>query len=209
MPERSEAGRVVEQTERDLAAIQQRRSGFGRSQLQQRRNHRSGDRGGERRDSRSYFPDTRAVIVHADGGSKDGTVERALEAAAGPMTFLQVPFRIYPVDKLSDDLTAMPGKASALQTIFRWRAGSAPKPAWCVSGATRGVTPEWVDRLARPGAGAGLRFRGALLPPAQIRRRHRQRHTVSDDAGAVWKAAAAARRRRVRRLRPLRRGVPG
>jgi glucosylglycerate synthase len=96
-----------------------------------------------------YFPKSRAVIVHADGGSKDGTVERAL-AAADQNTFLQVPYRIRPVDRLSDDLTAMLGKASALQTIFLMARKLGAKTCAVVSGASRGVTPEWLDRMARP-----------------------------------------------------------
>lgn len=96
-----------------------------------------------------YFPDTQAVIVHADGGSKDGTVERAFEAGNGDR-LLQVPFRIYPVDRLSDDLTAMPGRASALQTIFTMARRLGAGACAIVNGSSRGVTAEAVERLVRP-----------------------------------------------------------
>jgi hypothetical protein len=97
----------------------------------------------------SYFPGSRAVTVHADGGSEDGTVERAANAADHD-TLLQVPFRIYPIDTLSDDLTSMPGKASAHRTIFSVARKLGARACVVLSGAASGVTPEWLERLARP-----------------------------------------------------------
>ena len=96
-----------------------------------------------------HFPGTRAVIVHADGGSKDGTVECVREAADHEI-LLQVPYRIYPIDNLSDVVTAMPGKASAQQTIFSMASKLGARACVVLSGSTVGVTPDWLDRLARP-----------------------------------------------------------
>jgi glucosylglycerate synthase len=148
MPERSEAGRVVEQTERDLQRLGSADLVLGVASFNNAETIAPVIAAGSEGLAR-YFPGVRAVIVHADGGSKDGTSERAL-AAAGHEMFLQVPFRIYPVDSLSDDLTVMPGKASALQTIFRTARRLGAKACAVVNGASRGVTPEWMDRLARP-----------------------------------------------------------
>ncbi|MBI4902176.1 MAG: glycosyl transferase family 2 [Acidobacteria bacterium] len=104
-----------------------------------------------------YFPDSRVVIVHADGGSSDGTAECAVEAADREK-FLQVPFRIYPVDKHSGEHTLMPGKASAQQAIFQLASKLGAKASVVVNGWARGVTPEWVEQLARPVLEQGFDF---------------------------------------------------
>src|SRR5437588_4944475 len=55
------------------------------------------------------FPANRSVIVHADGGSKDGTPDLALEAAPDKSTLLQVTYPVYPVHRLSPDYHGIPG----------------------------------------------------------------------------------------------------
>lgn len=144
----SEVGEVAERTERDLERLSSADLVLGVATYNNEEAIASVIAAGRMGLAR-YFPKSRAVIVHADGGSKDGTMERALEAAERD-TFLQVPYRIYPVDRLSVDVTEMPGKASAQEAIFliARRLGARACVVW--SGAARGVTPEWVDRLAHP-----------------------------------------------------------
>ena len=128
MQETPDVGDVVEQTERDLERLDRADVVLGVPSYNNSETI-AAVIGAARAGLERYFPASRAVIVHTDGGSKDGTVERALEAAQRD-TLLQVPFRIYPVDRLSDDLTAMPGKASSLQTIFQLTQRLGPAPAW-------------------------------------------------------------------------------
>jgi hypothetical protein len=148
MPETPDVGDLVEQTERDLERLSAADVVLGVPSYNNAETIASviaAARAGHAR----YFPSSRAVIVHADGGSKDGTAERALEAAERD-TFLRVPFRAYPVDMLSGDVTEMPGKASAMQTIFLMSRKLNGKACVVMSGAARGASPEWLDRLARP-----------------------------------------------------------
>jgi glucosylglycerate synthase len=64
------------------------------------------------------FPDKRSVIVHADGGSKDGTQEEALAAAINRDDFVQIAYPIYPAQKISPEHYGAPGKANGMQKIF-------------------------------------------------------------------------------------------
>jgi glucosylglycerate synthase len=148
MAELSEARVVADQTERDLERWQGADLVLGVASYESVETI-DGVIAASRAGLAGHFPGTRAVIVHADGGSKDGTLERALQAADGD-AFLQVPFRIYPIDKLSDDLSSMPGKASAQQTIFSAAHRIGAKACIVLNGAARGVTPDWIERLGRP-----------------------------------------------------------
>ncbi len=148
MPETPDVGDIAEQTERDLERLSSADVVLGLPSY-----NNAGTIGAVITAARAglarYCPGSRAVIVHADGGSKDGTVERALEAAERD-AFIRVQFRAYPVDMLSDDVTEMPGKSSALQAIFQTARRLNAKACAVLSGASRGVTPEWLERLARP-----------------------------------------------------------
>src|SRR5437763_1865566 len=48
-----------------------------------------------------YFPDNRTIIVNADGGSRDGTVEAARSAAPDSDTFLQISYPVFPVHRMT------------------------------------------------------------------------------------------------------------
>ncbi len=148
MAESSEARVVAEQTERDLERLSGADLVVGVASYNSAETI-DGVIAAGRAGFAGHFPGARAVIVHADGGSKDGTLERAQQAAEGD-PFLQVPYSIYPIDRLSDDLTSMPGKASAHQTIFSVAQKIGAKACIVLSGAARGVTPDWIERLARP-----------------------------------------------------------
>src|SRR5438270_3948755 len=65
-----------------------------------------------------FFPGNRCVIVHADGGSKDGTPELALAAAPDKSTLLQVAYPVYPVHRFSPDYHGIPGKGNAVRAVF-------------------------------------------------------------------------------------------
>jgi uncharacterized membrane protein len=69
------------------------------------------------------FPARRSVIVHADGGSKDGTQEQAALAASSDGTLVQIAYTIYPAQKISPESFGVPGKANGVQAIFSAAAG--------------------------------------------------------------------------------------
>ncbi|MEO8596477.1 MAG: glycosyl transferase family 2 [Candidatus Solibacter sp.] len=148
MAELSDARVVAEQTERDLERLSGADLVVGVASYNSAETI-DGVIAACRAGFAGHFPGARAVIVHADGGSKDGTLERARQAAEGD-PFLQVPYSIHPIDRLSDDLTSMPGKASAHQTIFSVAQKIGAKVCIVLSGAVRGVTPDRIERLASP-----------------------------------------------------------
>jgi len=96
------------------------------------------------------FPGRRSLLVHADGGSKDGTQDLALEAAAGTKNFLQISFPIDSVQKLSPEYLGVPGKTSAINEICI--VADERKAAACVvlDSNVRSLTREWPAALARP-----------------------------------------------------------
>src|SRR5438270_11089207 len=65
-----------------------------------------------------YFPNNRSVLVHADGGSSDGTQGLALESALDKNTILQVSYPVYPVHKLSPGYYPIPGRGNAVRAVF-------------------------------------------------------------------------------------------
>lgn len=64
------------------------------------------------------FPQRRSVVVHADGGSKDGTREQALASALNKNDFVQIAYTIYPAQKISPEYMGAPGKANGVAAIL-------------------------------------------------------------------------------------------
>jgi hypothetical protein len=64
------------------------------------------------------FSGRRTVVVHADGGSKDGTPELALAAAINRNDFVQIAYPISPAQKISPEYYGVPGKTNGIQAIF-------------------------------------------------------------------------------------------
>jgi len=96
------------------------------------------------------FPARRSVIVHADGGSKDGTREQAELAAAGNDTFVQIAYTIYPAQKISPESFGVPGKADGVQAIFAAAAGM-NAAACAIFDSTVGIPVQGsISALVRP-----------------------------------------------------------
>lgn len=87
----------------------------------------------------TYFPQGRCIVVHADGGSKDGTAEAALAAAVDRNSFVQIAYPVYPAQKISPDYYGVPGKGNGVQAIFE--AASGLKASACaIVDTTTGVS---------------------------------------------------------------------
>ena len=65
-----------------------------------------------------HFPGRRAVIVNSDGGSRDGTAEVVAAADFGAPQAILVSHPVDPVHKIVTPYHGLPGKGSALRTIF-------------------------------------------------------------------------------------------
>jgi hypothetical protein len=95
-----------------------------------------------------YFPRERAVVVNADGGSKDGTQELVTGASIS-----DVRSQLYALRTLHCISTVYPGgpaQQAALRTILA--ASDLLRATACViiSPDSSGIEPDWVERLLRP-----------------------------------------------------------
>src|SRR5579872_3886310 len=60
-----------------------------------------------------YFPDSTAIIVNSDGGSKDNTRDAVLSTKVEDMHLLILNHPVAPVQRLSLPYNGVPGKGSA------------------------------------------------------------------------------------------------
>src|SRR5262249_19565048 len=95
------------------------------------------------------FPQRKVVIVHADGGSSDSTMQRAKDTLQGESGFAQVSYPLYPVHRLEGSHHPVPGKANAYRTIF-FLAEELNAEACCIVAGDAAVTPDWIASLVQP-----------------------------------------------------------
>jgi glycosyltransferase involved in cell wall biosynthesis len=105
-----------------------------------------------------YFPGARSVIVNSDGGSRDGTPQRVLEATLEETALVQAPYRMYPVHKLSTPYHGTPGKGSAFRTIFFLARRLGARAVAVVDSDLRSITPQWIELLVGPVLERGFDF---------------------------------------------------
>src|SRR5438876_7637431 len=86
---------------------------------------------------RRNFPNMRAVIVNADGGSEDGTRERVRGSADG-------------VPIVTGRYQGRSGKGSAFRAIFEAVTLLGARACAVVDSDLRSITPEWIARLVGP-----------------------------------------------------------
>ena len=86
---------------------------------------------------RRNFPNMRAVIVNADGGSEDGTRDRVRASADG-------------VPIVTGRYQGRSGKGSAFRAIFEAVTLLGARACAVVDSDLRSITPEWIARLVGP-----------------------------------------------------------
>src|SRR5438552_1472521 len=86
---------------------------------------------------RRNFPNMRAVIVNADGGSEDGTRDRVRASADG-------------VPIVTGRYQGRSGKGSAFRAIFEAVTLLGARACAVVDSDLRSITPEWIARLGGP-----------------------------------------------------------
>ncbi|MBI2840314.1 MAG: glycosyl transferase family 2 [Acidobacteria bacterium] len=99
---------------------------------------------------RKYFPERRSLIVNSDGGSKDGTPDAAMKAVVDEQALLLARHPLHPVHRLTTLYRGIPGKGSALRTIFQVARRLQAKACAIFDSDLRSITPEWVELLVRP-----------------------------------------------------------
>ena len=104
---------------------------------------------------RRNFPDMRAVIVNADGGSEDGTRDRVRASADG-----------MPI--VTGRYEGRSGKGSAFRAIFEAVDLLGARACAVVDSDLRSITPEWIARLAGP----VVRGEADYVTPLYARHKH-------------------------------------
>jgi hypothetical protein len=104
---------------------------------------------------REHFPDSRVVLVNADGGSEDGTRDRVLEAAKD-------------IPVISGRYVGPPGKGSAFRAIFEAAVALDVRACAVVDSDLRSITPLWIGRLLGPVARAEADY----VTPLYARHKH-------------------------------------
>jgi glucosylglycerate synthase len=104
---------------------------------------------------RRNFPEMRAVIVNADGGSEDGTPDRVRASADG-------------VPTVAGRYEGRSGKGSAFRAIFEAVTLLDARACAVVDSDLRSITPEWIARLIGP----VVRGEADYVTPLYARHKH-------------------------------------
>ncbi|HLB05704.1 MAG TPA: glycosyltransferase [Thermodesulfobacteriota bacterium] len=96
-----------------------------------------------------YFPDKKAVIVNSDGGSKDGTAGVMRDTMVDHKAYL-LSHPISPAQRLTTPYNGIPGKGSAIRTVFQMAVEMGASACAIVDSDLRSITPEWIELLISP-----------------------------------------------------------
>jgi hypothetical protein len=110
------------------------------------------------RSSAMQFRGLRTVIMQADGGSDDSTLQSAKDALSGWSNFIQVSYPLYPVHKLAVSAHAIPGRDSAFQTILSTAEHLGAQACCVIEPGIKSVPPEWIGSLIQPILESGFDF---------------------------------------------------
>ncbi len=121
-----------------------------------------------------YFPDQRAILVNSDGGSKDGTPDVVKQTAIDDYSTLLTSHPLHAVHKIITPYHGIPGKGSALRTVFKIAAELGAKACAVVDSDLRSITPHWVEWLISPVLKGGFDF------VAPLYHRHKYDGTITN-----------------------------
>lgn len=112
---------------------------------------------------RARFPEARAVLLHADAGSTDGTVEAAA-GAASEVPLVAVSHVGAGGPRATPSAHGVPGGAAALRTLCRIGRTLGTRALLLVGADLRALPEDWVERLLRPVWAGELDFVVPILP---------------------------------------------
>jgi glucosylglycerate synthase len=97
-----------------------------------------------------FFPRERAVVVNADGGSRDGTEQAVRNASLGDSHRMLAPQSLRTMHRVTTRYQGAPGAANALKTILAAAELVRAKACAVVSPDLLSIRPGWIDGLLRP-----------------------------------------------------------
>jgi len=96
-----------------------------------------------------YFPRARAVVVNADGGSRDGTQELVRAASISDMRHVSNLYALRTLHCISTEYSRE-GNGGALHTILGAAELLRASTLMVISPESTNIEPEWIERLAKP-----------------------------------------------------------
>jgi glucosylglycerate synthase len=121
-----------------------------------------------------YFPSERCVLLNSDGGSRDGTPEAVRDASVDNFRTILAAHPLRPVHRIITPYHGIPGKGSALRTVFAAAHALGAKACAVVDADLRSITPEWIDLLVSPVQREDFDF------VAPLYRRHKYDGTITN-----------------------------
>lgn len=104
-----------------------------------------------------YFPEARAVLVNADGGSTDGTPDVVAKATVD-LGGMLITDRQSLLHRIVTPYRGIPGKGSAFRTIFEVARRLNVGVCAVVDSDLRSITPEWIELLIWPIRNGGFDY---------------------------------------------------
>ena len=98
----------------------------------------------------TYFPRARAVIINADGGSRDGTQDLVRAASISDMSVSSDVRALRTLHSISTQYEGGPASGVAVRTILAAADLLQAKACAVVSAESTTVEPAWIDRLLHP-----------------------------------------------------------
>lgn len=145
-----------------------------------------------------YFHRERCVLINPDGGSTDGTPDIFKNASVSDFEIMLTSNPLRTFHRVSAPYHGIPGKETALRTLFVAADLLRAKACAILSPASLSVTPEWVESLVRPAYREnfdlvaplyqrqkfdGLLVKGLLSPVIRAAYGARVREPVAGDLG--------------------------
>lgn len=121
-----------------------------------------------------YFPGHKAILVNSDGGSTDGTTDVVRGAGVDDYGTLFINHPLHAVHKIITPYHGLPGKGSALRTVFSIAAELKARACAVVDADLRSITPQWMELLLNPILKEGFDF------VAPLYHRHKYDGTITN-----------------------------
>lgn len=98
----------------------------------------------------SELGDSSYAIVHVDGGSTDGTLERVSSAAGASTPLVQRTYPLDAVDKLAGPYRGVPAQGNAVREVFETARRLGAKACAVVDADLEEFAPGWLEALVTP-----------------------------------------------------------